>query len=126
VRTGENAPHNEEEAFMHPIIAKTLGGLSREYYLRQFVFGLIFPAITVFAFTHGTHPRTRRLLSIARWPPIFVRWARLAVLQEEIPKLAVTITIVGCHTFHILILVLSVQKNRAHRRSRISMTHIKL
>jgi hypothetical protein len=57
VRTGENAPHNEKEAFMHPIIARTLGGLSREYYFRQFVFGLIFPAITVFAFTHGAHPQ---------------------------------------------------------------------
>jgi hypothetical protein len=41
---------------MHPILQKTFGGLSRQYYLRQFVFGLIFPAITLFAFTHGTHP----------------------------------------------------------------------
>lgn len=30
---------------MHPVIAKTLGGLSLNYYLRQFVFGLIFPAL---------------------------------------------------------------------------------
>lgn len=30
---------------MHPVLQKTLGGLSREYYVRQFVFGLIFPAI---------------------------------------------------------------------------------
>lgn len=39
---------------MHPILQRTFGGLSREYYFRQFVFGLIFPAITLFAFTHGT------------------------------------------------------------------------
>jgi hypothetical protein len=41
---------------MHAVFARTFGGLSREYYFRQFVFGLIFPAITVFAFTHGPHP----------------------------------------------------------------------
>ena len=40
---------------MHPVFEKTFGGLSREYYFRQFVFGLIWPAITVLAFTHGTH-----------------------------------------------------------------------
>jgi len=39
---------------MHPILQKTFGGLSREYYFRQFVFGLIFPAMIVFVFTHGT------------------------------------------------------------------------
>lgn len=33
---------------MHPVIAKTFGGLSREYYFRQFVFGLIFPAFVVY------------------------------------------------------------------------------
>ncbi|AKX45795.1 hypothetical protein AKN87_03205 [Thiopseudomonas alkaliphila] len=30
---------------MHPVLQKTLGGLSREYYVRQFLFGLIFPVI---------------------------------------------------------------------------------
>ncbi len=40
---------------MQAIFAKTFGGLSREYYFRQFIFGLIFPAITVFSFTHGSH-----------------------------------------------------------------------
>lgn len=39
---------------MHPVIAKTLGGLSRPYYIRQFLFGLIFPALVLFALTHGT------------------------------------------------------------------------
>lgn len=28
---------------MHPVIAKTFGGLSAAYYFRQFIFGLLFP-----------------------------------------------------------------------------------
>lgn len=36
-----------EEDSMHPVIAKTFGGLSASYYIRQFVFGLAFP---VFAY----------------------------------------------------------------------------
>lgn len=32
---------------MHPIIVKTFGGLSKAYYFRQFVFGLIFPALFI-------------------------------------------------------------------------------
>lgn len=34
---------------MHPVLAKTFGGLSASYYTRQFLFGLIFPVITYFA-----------------------------------------------------------------------------
>lgn len=30
---------------MHPVIAKTFGGLSSQYYFRQFLFGLAFPAL---------------------------------------------------------------------------------
>lgn len=30
---------------MHPVIAKTFGGLSKAYYFRQFIFGLIFPVL---------------------------------------------------------------------------------
>ncbi len=30
---------------MHPVIAKTFGGLSVQYYVRQFLFGLIFTAM---------------------------------------------------------------------------------
>ena len=33
---------------MHPIITKTLGGLSGQYYIRQFLFGLVFPAFAYF------------------------------------------------------------------------------
>ncbi|CCF70495.1 MULTISPECIES: hypothetical protein [Pseudomonadota] len=41
---------------MHPVIAKTFGGLSAQYYVRQFLFGLIFPALILFALSHGTTP----------------------------------------------------------------------
>lgn len=41
---------------MHPVIAKTFGGLSRQYYIRQFVFGLIFPVLVVFALSHASNP----------------------------------------------------------------------
>lgn len=33
---------------MHPIIAKTFGGLSKKYYFRQFFFGLILFALTTY------------------------------------------------------------------------------
>jgi len=39
---------------MHPIIAKTFGGLTREYYIRQFLFGLIFPAMLFIVQSYGT------------------------------------------------------------------------
>lgn len=41
---------------MHPVIAKTFGGLSPQYYFRQFVFGLIFPAFVVFMTTQSPNP----------------------------------------------------------------------
>jgi hypothetical protein len=40
---------------MHPVIAKTFGGLSSQYYFRQFVFGLIFPALYFFVSSKGNH-----------------------------------------------------------------------
>ncbi len=36
---------------MNKILSKTFGGLSKEYYFRNFIFGLIFPAIFYFAFS---------------------------------------------------------------------------
>jgi len=41
---------------MHPVIAKTFGGLSRQYYFRQFIFGLIFPAFFLFIVSKGPNP----------------------------------------------------------------------
>ncbi|MFX1695878.1 hypothetical protein PWR66_00760 [Paraburkholderia sp. A1RO-5] len=41
---------------MQSVLSKSFGGLSRPYFIRQLLFGLIFPAMTVFAFTHGSRP----------------------------------------------------------------------
>lgn len=38
---------------MHPLITKTIGGLSAQYYFRHFVFGLIFPALFFAAANSG-------------------------------------------------------------------------
>ncbi|CAD6513500.1 hypothetical protein LMG28727_00706 [Paraburkholderia kirstenboschensis] len=38
---------------MHPIIERSFGGLNRAYYIRNFLFGLIFPAMIYFVFSHG-------------------------------------------------------------------------
>ena len=40
---------------MHPIIARSFGGLSRAYLFRQLMFGLIFPAIFVLMMTTKGH-----------------------------------------------------------------------
>mgnify|MGYP001086015253 FL=1 len=45
-----------KENGMHPVIAKTFGGLSARYYVRQFLFGLIFPALILFVLTRGSQP----------------------------------------------------------------------
>jgi hypothetical protein len=41
-----------KENVMHPVIAKTFGGLSPQYYFRHFLFGLIFPAMFLYASRH--------------------------------------------------------------------------
>lgn len=41
---------------MHPVITKTFGGLSPQYYGRHFVFGLLISAFYVFMLSRGTHP----------------------------------------------------------------------
>ncbi len=41
---------------MHPVLERTFGCLSREYYVRQFLFGLIIPAVIARVFIeHPTH-----------------------------------------------------------------------
>jgi hypothetical protein len=47
--------NKKEKIFMHPAIQKTLGGLSTQYYLRQFFFGLVLAAIIFFLSTQGEH-----------------------------------------------------------------------
>jgi len=38
---------------MHPVLRKTFGGLSAQYYIRNFLFGLIFPVLIYTALTHS-------------------------------------------------------------------------
>jgi len=40
---------------MHPVIAKTFGGLSSQYYFRQFVFGMLFPIFLYLIMSRGPH-----------------------------------------------------------------------
>lgn len=41
---------------MHPLIAKTFGGLTPQYYFRQFVFGLVFPVFILLMASNSTQP----------------------------------------------------------------------
>lgn len=41
---------------MHPIFAKTFGGLSTAYYVRNFLFGLLFPVFLVLMLKAGSKP----------------------------------------------------------------------
>jgi hypothetical protein len=41
---------------MHPAIAKTFGGLSRPYYFRHFVFGLMFPVFMYMVLSNVPRP----------------------------------------------------------------------
>ncbi|MDY0272453.1 MAG: hypothetical protein RBR37_08065 [Advenella sp.] len=41
---------------MHPVILKTFGGLSLNYYVRNFILGLIFPALLLFMQSQTTQP----------------------------------------------------------------------
>jgi hypothetical protein len=38
---------------MHPVLRKTFGGLSAQYYIRNFLFGLIFPVLIYTALTQS-------------------------------------------------------------------------
>lgn len=38
---------------MHPVLRKTFGGLSAQHYIRNFLFGLIFPVLIYTALTHS-------------------------------------------------------------------------
>lgn len=41
---------------MHPVIAKTFGGLSTAYYFRNLFFGLLFPALILAMVNEGDQP----------------------------------------------------------------------
>jgi len=44
---------NHRKTFMHPVILKTLGGLSKQYYFRQLFFGLAIGAFSFFTFSQN-------------------------------------------------------------------------
>jgi hypothetical protein len=46
----------QRENSMHPIIAKTFGGLSTSYYIRQLLFGLVFPVFMYVIMNQGSQP----------------------------------------------------------------------
>ena len=41
---------------MHPVIAKTFGGLSASYYFRHLIFGMAFPVFIYFMLGQGNRP----------------------------------------------------------------------
>lgn len=47
---------------MHPVIAKTFGGLSASYYFRQLIFGLVFPVFLYLTASKGAHPLSLPML----------------------------------------------------------------
>ena len=57
---------------MHPVIAKTFGGLSKPYYFRQFFFGLLFSALIIFMSSHSTQ-------GVSLWMVLFVAISTLYV-----------------------------------------------
>ncbi|WP_206951298.1 hypothetical protein [Trinickia acidisoli] len=54
---------------MHPIITRSFGGLTRAYYIRNFLFGLIFPAMLLFVFSHG---KAHMAMSVEAFLTVFV------------------------------------------------------
>lgn len=50
---------------MNKIVTKTLGGLSREYYVRQFIFGLLFAGFVYMMITQGGEKEIKLSLVIS-------------------------------------------------------------
>jgi len=61
---------------MHPIIAKTFGGLSAQYYVRNFLFGLIFPAFIVFMMSRGNNGMTGGMAALLLVNTLLYPYAR--------------------------------------------------
>lgn len=61
---------------MHPVIAKTFGGLSPQYYFRQFVFGLIFSAFIFYIATHAGKNIQYGILAFAAINTLLYPYAR--------------------------------------------------
>lgn len=61
---------------MHPIIAKTFGGLSSAYYFRHFIFGLLFPIFGYFAVSEGAYPLRLSLILMLVMNTVLYPYAR--------------------------------------------------
>lgn len=61
---------------MHPVIAKTLGGLSKPYYLRQFFFGLLFLAFILFMSFRSTQGVTFGMVFVVTINTLLYPYAR--------------------------------------------------
>lgn len=61
---------------MHPVFAKTFGGLSKPYYFRQFFFGLLFPVFIIFIASRSTHGVSFGLLLVLAINTMLYPYAR--------------------------------------------------
>lgn len=61
---------------MHPALIKSFGGLSAAYYVRQFLFGLIFPAVIILMATQGTRPLTWSMIAFMAINSLLYPYAR--------------------------------------------------
>lgn len=102
---------------MHPIIAKTFGGLSKPYYFRHFVFGLALAALCGFVLTRGPNGIQFSMIAILAVNAFLYPYARfvyesvvrfimgenLFILPIFIVLFAKYVTMALCFTFAILI-----------------------
>lgn len=63
---------------MHPIIQKTLGGLSLQYYFRQFFFGLAIAAFIFFMSTQGERSMPMSMLLFTIVSTLLYPYSRFA------------------------------------------------
>lgn len=61
---------------MHPVIAKTFGGLSRPYYFRQLFFGVLFFAFITFMAAKSQHGLSLGALLVALTNTLLYPYAR--------------------------------------------------
>ncbi|KAF0803388.1 hypothetical protein A6D6_03727 [Alcanivorax xiamenensis] len=61
---------------MHPVLAKTFGGLNLQYYFRHFVFALIFPAIYIFMTMETGRPITLAVVAVCVVNTLLYPYAR--------------------------------------------------
>mgnify|MGYP000946992993 CR=1 FL=1 len=68
--------HYLGKPFMHPVIAKTFGGLSLSYYARNFIFGLIFPALFMLMQSQTARPTSLGMMAFLVISTLLYPYAR--------------------------------------------------